>query len=72
MLDNCCYNKIKIMHDLSSLLWFVKKHAQDDAQKAQDKACVDFLKKLEQDLSEHLRTLKRMICEKKEICTECK
>ena len=57
MLDNSHYNKIKLMHDLSGLLWFIKKHAHEDAQKAQDKACADFLKQLEADLNKHVEQL---------------
>jgi len=63
MLDNSCYNKIKLMHDLSALIWFIKKHAGDDAQKASDKTCIDLLNKLEEDLDRHLHQLKHMICE---------
>jgi hypothetical protein len=62
MLDNSCYNKIKLIHDLSSLLWFIKKHAHEDAHKVQDSECANFLKTLEQDLSNHVETLKHMVC----------
>ena len=72
MLDNCCYNKIKLMHDVSSLIWFIKQHALADAQKENDNACQDFLKNLEKDLCEHLHTLKHMVCEQEKECQECK
>ena len=73
MLDNCCYNKIKLIHDLSAMTWFIKKHAIEDAQQANDKACVDLLTKLKEDLYKHQHALKHMICEEKEVlCKECK
>jgi hypothetical protein len=72
MLDNCCYDKIKLMHDLSALIWFIKKHAYEDAQKANDKACIDFLNELENDLGKHLHALKQMACNHKESCSGCK
>lgn len=74
MLDNCCYNEIKIMHNLSSLIWFIKKHAQQDAQSAHDALCTDFLKQLEVDLCKHAHTLKHMICKEEKVasCSECK
>lgn len=71
MLDNCCYNKIKIMHNLSCLIWFIEKHAVEDAQKANDSVCVDFLKKLKADLYEQQHELKHMLCEET-VCPECK
>ncbi len=73
MLDNCCYNKIKLIHDLSGMVWFIKKYAIEDAQKANDTACVELLTKLQEDLHKHQHQLKHMICEEQEaLCSECK
>ena len=62
MLDNCTYNKIKLLHELSCILWFLKKHGIQDASKAGDKECLSFCEQLEKDLEEHISHLKDMIC----------
>ncbi len=59
-INNCDYDKIKILHEMSSILWFIKKHALVDAQ--QDEACLRFLKQLENDLEKHVAELKDMVC----------
>ena len=59
-LNNCDYDKIKILHELSSILWFIKKHALVDAQ--QDDECSPFLNRLESDLEKHVTELKEMVC----------
>jgi len=60
-LNNCDYDKIKILHELSSILWFIKKHALPDAQ--QDDECSRFLKRLENDLEKHVTELKDIVCQ---------
>ncbi len=64
MLDNCFYNKIKVLHKLSCLQWFLKKHAHDDAKKVDHGECHEFFEKLEKDLGEHVAELKSMVCKK--------
>ncbi len=59
-LDNCDYDKVKILHELSSILWFIKKHALVDAQ--QDKECSTFLKRVESDREKHVAELKSIVC----------
>ncbi len=62
VLNNCEYNNIKLLHELSCVSWFIKKHAIPDAQKANDNECTAFLEKLDKDLEEHLKQLKPMAC----------
>ena len=50
MLDNCKYDKIKILHELSSLCWFIEKHCSKDANDCNDSEC----KKIYQEIKDHL------------------
>jgi hypothetical protein len=60
-LGNHTYDKIKILHELSCILWFIKKHALKNAKN--DKQCLSLLKKIEADLTKHINALHQMICE---------
>lgn len=62
MLNNNEYNKIKILHKLSCVTWFIKQHAAEDAQKANKPECVAFYKELINDLEKHIDTLHKMLC----------
>lgn len=62
MLDNSTYNKIKILHELSSNIWFIQKHAIPDAEKAGDKDCLEILLAIERDLQKHLEKLQNTVC----------
>ena len=62
MLDNCKYNKVKLLHELSCALWFIKKHAKGDAQKANDTDCMPFLDLLEKDLESYVSKLQGLCC----------
>jgi hypothetical protein len=62
VLDNCTYNKIKLIHELSALAWFIDKHALTDAQKAGDKECADALQALYRDLTKHLEKIQTSMC----------
>ncbi len=61
VLDNCSYNKIKLLHELSSQLWFIQKHALNDAEAAGDAACIQALRDLEHDLQKHLERLRQSL-----------
>jgi hypothetical protein len=59
-LNNGDYDKIKILHELSSISWFIKKHALEDLPK--DTETFAFLKQLESSLEKHVAKLKDMVC----------
>ena len=61
-LNNCQYDKIKLLYKLSSTLWFISKHAQSDAHKQNDAAFDELLKSLQRDLEKHVTALKEMTC----------
>jgi len=62
MLSNCDYDKIKLLHELSSILWFIDKHCHEDARAAGDTECKAFLEHLENDLLKHVEELKNITC----------
>ena len=63
MLDNCRYDKIKLLHDLSCILWFIDKHALKETQHKDDPTCTKLLKDIKIDIEKHLKTLEKMMCE---------
>ena len=59
-LDNCTYDQIKILHELSMLEWFIKKHALEDARNNDE--CTELLKRLHADLEKYTAEFKRIVC----------
>jgi len=74
MLHNVRYDTIKLTHKLSCLIWFIEKHAIEDAQTAGDDACVQAMRELKSDLQKHLETFDAMSCCKNsgEACSGCR
>lgn len=62
MLDNTTFNKIKLVYELSQLIWFVEKHALSDAEKAGDAELLDTLKDLKKELPKYLERLQKDVC----------
>jgi len=62
MLDHCTYDKIKLLDELSSVLWFIEKHAKQNALNAKDQECFDMLEKLAEDIEKHIEPLKHSLC----------
>lgn len=63
MMHNCKYDKIKIAHKLSCLIWFIEKHAKEDANKSGDSQCLAAMQALQKDLLKHLEVFEKLICE---------
>jgi hypothetical protein len=60
MLKDCNYNKIRLLHDLSRINNFIKKHAKEDAEKAKGhEGCRKVYAELEKDLEKHINKLSR-------------
>ncbi len=59
MLDNCTYDKIKILQELSSLLWFIQKHAHKEV--PVNDACHTIIQELEKDLGMWLHLKSRCV-----------
>jgi len=56
MLNNCDYNKVRLLHDLSRITWYLKKHVKKDA-KGKHAKCAKVYKDLEKDLEKHIKKL---------------
>lgn len=61
MLEDCNYNKIRLLHDLSRMNWYLKKHAKADAKKAGHEECHKLCLELEKDLEKHIEKLRKTI-----------
>lgn len=62
MLDNCCYDKCKLLYKFSRIAHFIKKHGKDDAKN--DPEFLQFLIELEKDVEGHIDQLNAMLCKK--------
>ena len=62
MLDNVSYDKIKLLHELSCMIWFLEKHALKDAQAAGDTECYDLFVMLNKDLQKHIEKIRGSVC----------
>jgi len=61
LLDNCRYDKVKLLHEISSIAWYLEKHAKENAEKAGDKECYAIYDTMLKDLEEHIQVLKEAI-----------
>lgn len=57
MLDNCTYNKAKLVTEISKLIGFIDRHGIEDADEQEHEDCTEELKLLREDLEEHLEAL---------------
>ncbi len=62
MLDNATYNKVKLIHNLSKMIWFIDKHGLIDASNAGDKECAETFAMLKKDLEKYLEKLQKSVC----------
>lgn len=61
-LDNSSYNKIKLLHNLSGIIWFIEKHAILDAEQAGDRECLEILNSIKNNAEKHVEKLQRAMC----------
>jgi len=57
MLTNCEYDKIKVLHDLGKVEWFLAHHAKVDAEK-KDEKFLHMCEALQQDIARHSEVIK--------------
>ena len=62
MLKSIAYDKIKLLHELSQIIWFIEKHAKNNAKNCNDTAYFDMLELMAQDLEKHINQLKEIVC----------
>ncbi|RLE37739.1 hypothetical protein DRJ17_05905 [Candidatus Woesearchaeota archaeon] len=58
MLNDCNYNKVRLLYDLSKIVGFLKRHAKEDANKEGHKLCYAMYKEIEEDLEKHIEKLR--------------
>jgi len=64
MLDNCNYDKIKVLHELSCIAWFLSKHGLQDAKSVGDDQCCKIFDDLKKDLEKYIQDLNDSLHEK--------
>lgn len=62
MLEPCTYDKIKLLHELCSIVRFIEKHAKNDAKNSGQLECYELFEKLAQDLEKHIEHLEHLTC----------
>lgn len=62
MLDNSTYNKVKLVYEISKLVWFIDKHALIDANDAGDKEWMDTLIGLRKQLEIYIEKSQKSVC----------
>lgn len=62
MLTSTEYDKVKLLHQLSCIIWFIEKHAKMDAKTAGDEKFYQILVELQRDIDKHLAELKASLC----------
>ena len=73
MLDDCKYDKIKLLHEMSSIAWFIKKHAIENAKNAGENDCLELYKTMLHDAEKNIEQLKKQLpCSKFDLRTEFK
>jgi hypothetical protein len=61
VLKHCEYDTIKLIHELSSLLWFIEQHAKHDAENADHDECYEVFHEISQSLENHIEKLKECL-----------
>ena len=61
MLDNCKYDKIKLLHEMSSMAWFIERHAKENAEKVGNKECIRAYGALKKNLEKNIELFKKML-----------
>ncbi|MFO8016982.1 MAG: hypothetical protein R6U32_07840 [Candidatus Woesearchaeota archaeon] len=61
MLEDCNYNKVRLLHDLSRISWYLDRHAKKDAKEGGHELCHEMCHELQQDLEKHIEKLKQAV-----------
>ena len=61
MLNDCNYNKVRLLHDLSRIVWYLEKHAKQDAQEEGHELCHAMCAEIQADLEKHIEKLKQAV-----------
>jgi hypothetical protein len=61
-LNNCEYDKIKLLYKFSCILWFIEKHAEIDAREIGDTQFNRFLEEIKEATENYVEQLQEMVC----------
>ena len=53
MEHDCNYDKIKLLHEVSHMIWMIGKHYVPDAEKSKHPLCAEMYKEIARDLKKH-------------------
>ena len=62
ILHDCCYDKVKLLHELSCSVWFIEKHALQNAKQSGENELHAALEALYNDLVKHIHTIHDIKC----------
>jgi hypothetical protein len=60
MLKHQDYDKVKVLYELSKLLWFIKKHGEPDTNTV-DTQAYELFENLGKDLDKYIEQLRKML-----------
>lgn len=61
-VNDCKYDKIKLLYELCKITHFIEKHAENDAKKVNDEEFHKLLGEMESQLEKYIERLNSMIC----------
>ena len=61
MLSHCNYNKVRLLHDLSRMIWYLEKHAKEDAKSSGHELCHAMCEEPQKDLEKHLDKVRQAV-----------
>jgi len=61
MLEDCNYNKVKLLHDLSKIASFLERHAQKNAEEKGHPLCKEMYSELGTDIEKHIDKLRQAV-----------
>ena len=61
MLSNCNYNKVRLLHDLSRIDWYLENHAKKDAKEGGHELCHAVCDDIHKDIEKHIEKLKEAV-----------
>jgi len=63
MLNNCNYNKVRLLYDLSRIEGYLKRHAKADAKRHGHVKCHKLCVDMEKDVEKHIKGIRMAIIE---------
>ena len=58
-MDNCTYNKVKLLNKLANLSVFIERYGMKDAKAAKHNTCIKTIEELQRDLHKHMQSLQK-------------